>query len=354
MFHAMGIELFASYKEWKCIFPSGESEFQSRLLTLAPAEKQELRITHLEPENILTSYHFQQSKRLLYPSEALILDDVIYDETTQKLTLPFMPEYVSLAKTIDQEITVPHNSALTPFSTYGHFLHDQLSLEPLFDAHPQTKGLPLVLNTLGDTQLRGLLKSDWKKHHYLINQNRTRFKKLHLIIHRYQEIRRVQAQFLNQEYRPTLTTKVKQALQFIPSKKRLYIARTQRRRVINEKELCHLLKTYGFSRIEDRQLNQMRIAEQAAVFNSAKIILSPHGSHLANCFFCQPEVCLIELFKFSWIDASELSVLRSATAQAHYSYLVDWAPWETSSQTLAQADIRVDLDKLEHFLQSLT
>jgi capsular polysaccharide biosynthesis protein len=136
-------------------------------------------------------------------------------------------------------------------------------------------------------------------------------------------------------------------------RRRLYITRAQNRKIINDDEVSFLLKSRRFERWEDTQLIGMSLPEQAAFFHSAEAIVSPQGSHLCNSFFCRPDVTLVELFKFSWIEASPLCALRAATLNARFGFTVDWAPWETYDQPLIHADIRVDLNKLEVLLNDL-
>ncbi|MBD2664384.1 tetratricopeptide TPR_2 [Richelia sinica FACHB-800] len=88
--------------------------------------------------------------------------------------------------------------------------------------------------------------------------------------------------------------------QFISPQKKIYITRklAKSRRVINEDELLALLQIYGFQPVI---LESMSVAEQAALFAQAEIVISPHGSGLTNLVFCQPGTKVIELFSPNYV-----------------------------------------------------
>ena len=88
---------------------------------------------------------------------------------------------------------------------------------------------------------------------------------------------------------------------------RIYIARPQRRRVKNEKEILDVLNKYGFKSILPEY---MSLQEQISVFNSAKIVIGPHGAGLANLVFCQSGTKVIELFASKYINAQYWFISR--------------------------------------------
>jgi hypothetical protein len=63
--------------------------------------------------------------------------------------------------------------------------------------------------------------------------------------------------------------------------------------VTNEAEVLAALADRGFERIDP---GTMPVAEQIRAFAEADVIVSPHGSALANLVFCSPGTALIELF----------------------------------------------------------
>jgi len=67
--------------------------------------------------------------------------------------------------------------------------------------------------------------------------------------------------------------------------KRIYISRFDvpgRRRMENEKSLCDLLRTRGFSIIDTGSLS---VIEQAILFRGAEVIVAPHGAGLTNLIY---------------------------------------------------------------------
>lgn len=80
----------------------------------------------------------------------------------------------------------------------------------------------------------------------------------------------------------------------------VYISRrdAQFRNVTNETELLEMARAYGF---KDYTLSSMPFAEQAKLFASARVILSPHGAGLSNLVFCQEGTQVIEFFAGGYV-----------------------------------------------------
>jgi len=76
---------------------------------------------------------------------------------------------------------------------------------------------------------------------------------------------------------------------------RIYVSRyrTPMRRVDNEPEVAELLEACGFRRVSPESLT---VAEQAAIFAAARIVVAPHGAGLTNLVFCSPGTKVIEFF----------------------------------------------------------
>ncbi|MFX1392251.1 MAG: DUF563 domain-containing protein [Promethearchaeota archaeon] len=76
--------------------------------------------------------------------------------------------------------------------------------------------------------------------------------------------------------------------------KRIYISRSKakERRVLNEGKLLELIKKHNFEIIHTEDL---AFKEQVKLFNSASIVISPHGAGLANIIFSE-KIKVIELF----------------------------------------------------------
>ena len=78
--------------------------------------------------------------------------------------------------------------------------------------------------------------------------------------------------------------------------RRLYVTRdgATTRRLLNEDELVATLDTeFGFEPVRNEALS---LAEQAALYRNAEIVLGPHGAGLTNIVFAQRPRALIELY----------------------------------------------------------
>jgi hypothetical protein len=132
-------------------------------------------------------------------------------------------------------------------------------------------------------------------------------------------------------------------------RKRLYISRSGRRKIVNETELIALLKTYDFEIVADQPRT---VAEQVALYRSASFIVGPHGASFTNLLWCQPGTQLVELFSpnytpdfFRYLaDLLELRYAAYAPGPAR--------PNPDSMQTISEA-ITVSVPDLEPSLNKL-
>jgi len=90
-----------------------------------------------------------------------------------------------------------------------------------------------------------------------------------------------------------------------PEGTRLYVRRSgegdlSSRTILNEGEIIAALEAFGFYIIEP---GRMTLKEQARAFSQAQLIVSPHGSTLANLLFCQPGTKVLDLMPDDWVGA---------------------------------------------------
>ncbi len=119
---------------------------------------------------------------------------------------------------------------------------------------------------------------------------------------------------------------------------RIYIGRPRslkRRGVANEEELVALLSDYGFTHLE---MENFSVRQQAEIFHSASVVMTPHGGALANLVFCQPGAKVFELFAnhvFSYFyglaNLCELDYTAILKSPDQYERVVD--PWAGNSVT---------------------
>ena len=98
---------------------------------------------------------------------------------------------------------------------------------------------------------------------------------------------------------------------------RIYISRGKdsHRYLLNEDELRPILAEYGFSILH---LADLSVDEQISVFKFAKVIVSPHGSGLANLLYCDPGTKVLDIFSGLNTDAL---FLIAASLELEYFYL---------------------------------
>ncbi|MBP2626012.1 MAG: capsular polysaccharide biosynthesis protein [Firmicutes bacterium] len=90
-------------------------------------------------------------------------------------------------------------------------------------------------------------------------------------------------------------------IEMVEGYERIYISRVNAtsRQVINEPQVRNVLAKYGFKSV---MLDSMSLADQAMLFSSARIIVSPHGAGFANLVFCSPGTKVIEFFSPNYVN----------------------------------------------------
>lgn len=115
------------------------------------------------------------------------------------------------------------------------------------------------------------------------------------------------------------------------------------RSVRNEEEVLSALSDRGFERIDP---GQMSVADQIRAFAEADVIVSPHGSALANIVFASPGSCLIELFPRGHL-VPDYWKLASGVPGVEYRYLAGVGATERCNRSrMLVSDVVVDVDML--------
>ena len=131
----------------------------------------------------------------------------------------------------------------------------------------------------------------------------------------------------------------------------VYISRrdAQFRNVTNEEALLSLVKGYGF---EDFALSPMSFAEQAKLFASAKVILSPHGAGLTNLMFCKEGTKVIEFYAGGYVKPTYYNLSRKSGLEYHY---LVFGPRSAASGTKegVPLNIEVNLTQLKQTLDKV-
>ena len=123
--------------------------------------------------------------------------------------------------------------------------------------------------------------------------------------------------------------------------RRLYLSRTGwKRQVLNESEVRDVVSSYGLDVIEAIPTD---VEEQIRLFGSASLIVSPHGSALANLAWCTRGTRVIELFSRSFVSDVYASMCHVLGLQ--HVYLVDEAT-DPPHWTNLHKDLTVDTKSL--------
>jgi capsular polysaccharide biosynthesis protein len=134
--------------------------------------------------------------------------------------------------------------------------------------------------------------------------------------------------------------------------RRLFASRADAswRRTVNEDEVMGLLAAHGFERIECAGLT---IAEQAAAFGEASVVVGPHGAALTNLLFTPPGATVVEIFAAP--AAIEISNYRVLCARLGHRYarLLGAPVAGPRAKTAHRLDMHVDLALLERTLAAV-
>ena len=97
----------------------------------------------------------------------------------------------------------------------------------------------------------------------------------------------------------------------------IYIKRKTGRTIINELEVLIFLRPFNFQVLE---LEDLSVADQAAIFANAKIVIGAHGAGLTNIVFCRPDTIVIDLFSPEWINPCYWIICEHLNLR--YGYLI--------------------------------
>lgn len=115
--------------------------------------------------------------------------------------------------------------------------------------------------------------------------------------------------------RPKSINQIKKAFVLKNEKptRKLYISREGfSRNISNEEFVWNLLKSYGFEKI-----NPKEVKDCPQLFNEAAIIVGAHGAGLTNMIFCQPETKIIELMPYRHRYTWYLSLAHACNLPYH-------------------------------------
>ena len=130
-----------------------------------------------------------------------------------------------------------------------------------------------------------------------------------------------------------------------PRNRRLLVARKgPTRKIHNIEQVQTFLSRYDFETV---YLEGMSMMNQILLFQSAEVIIAPHGAGLANLLFCEPGTKVIELMPacemrpFFWLISEKLDLVYGLQFCA------------TVGRQEFQAGITVDIVKLQALIRMI-
>lgn len=126
----------------------------------------------------------------------------------------------------------------------------------------------------------------------------------------------------------------------------LYVRRgtdARRRVLLNEDALVAELRTVG---VRDVAMDGLGVAEQAALFASARVVVAVHGAALANLVFCRPGTRVVELLPAN-ASVVVYSLLSHQLGLDHRAVVgTEARPPRRFRSFVADADLRVDVARV--------
>ncbi|MEH7492520.1 glycosyltransferase family 61 protein [Neobacillus niacini] len=128
---------------------------------------------------------------------------------------------------------------------------------------------------------------------------------------------------------------------------RIFISRedARHRPLLNENEVFNVLEKYGFKKVK---LSTLSFIEKIKLFQSAKVIVSPHGAGLTNIVFCTPATKVIELFSPTYLVPCFFVI--SQHMDLHYYGLVGEAVPIEESRSIHSDPIFINIENLKRKL----
>ena len=128
--------------------------------------------------------------------------------------------------------------------------------------------------------------------------------------------------------------------------KRIYICRSGRRQVVNERALIKMLTKFDFVIYEDQTRT---VAEQYAMYHNASFIMGPHGSSFTNIVWCKPGAHLFELFPPRYVY-NFFHYLAEMLGLNYSAYCNGPIAYDYRNKTIND-DITVSIAEIEEYLE---
>jgi len=145
---------------------------------------------------------------------------------------------------------------------------------------------------------------------------------------------------------------VKRGIRPVPGYERIYVSRADARyrNVLNEHEVMAHLSALGFRSVS---LSRLSVYEQAQIFASAQIIVSPHGAGLANLVFCQPGTKVVEFFSPLYVNPVFWILSNQVSLDYHYLLGEGCRPAPPENPHLVTDNITLNIASLQRMMEKV-
>jgi capsular polysaccharide biosynthesis protein len=134
--------------------------------------------------------------------------------------------------------------------------------------------------------------------------------------------------------------------------RRIYISRSlaSLRHVLNEKKLVNLLKKRGFEIVV---LESLTISDQASLFESASVVVAPHGAGLTNLVFCKARTKILEIIHPKVINLMFWTIASHRDLDYYYFFANGELAEPGGEVFLNSDDLEIDLNAMETILNKM-
>lgn len=129
--------------------------------------------------------------------------------------------------------------------------------------------------------------------------------------------------------------------------KRIYVTRSNRRRVTNEGDLEGLLREYGIVPVD---LESIDFASQISLFSNAEVVVGPHGAGLSNLVFSK-DCKVFELMPARYVNFSFAVISEVVELQHHIIMEPRDSIVKPGDARFAHGDFRVDVNLVQAALE---
>ena len=134
---------------------------------------------------------------------------------------------------------------------------------------------------------------------------------------------------------------------------RIYISRniSRVRRVVNERQLFNMLRSYDF---EFLCLERMSMMDQIEAFRAADVVVAAHGAGLANLSYCRQGTKVLEITTPFRVLSFFTRLANAADLDFHLHLAYPSGKTRLNGDTaVGDSNIRVDISELERALKQI-